>query len=241
MFSFGAVLYEMVTGRRAFAGSSTAETLAAVVREQPKAPSEVVAGVPKELDRLILRCLQKEPDRRFQHMVDVEGRAAGDQGGVGLTAGGSGGAGPRESPLLARGRRSRPCFSWPPRPGSGGVPARASFRRRGWCRSRPCAGEEMNPTFSPDGGQIAFAWNGEKGDNADIYLKMVGSPEVRRLTTDPARDVAPSWSPDGRQIAFLRLRPAVPRTLARRQLPGHDPPGFARRRVGPAAERFPGA
>ena len=72
VFSFGAVLYEMVTGRRAFAGGSTAETLAAVVRDQPKAPSEVVPSVPKELDRLIQRCLRKEPERRFQHMLDVK-------------------------------------------------------------------------------------------------------------------------------------------------------------------------
>ena len=94
VFSFGAVLYEMVTGRRAFAGNSTAETLAAVVREQPKPPSEVAAEVPRELEKLILRCLQKDPDRRFQHMARREGRASGDQGGVGLTAGGSGRAGP---------------------------------------------------------------------------------------------------------------------------------------------------
>ena len=64
----------------------------------------------------------------------------------------------------------------------------------------------MDPTFSPDGGQIAFAWEGEKGDNTDIYLKLIGSSEIRRLTSDPAGDVAPSWSPDGRQIAFRRLR-----------------------------------
>jgi Tol biopolymer transport system component len=63
-----------------------------------------------------------------------------------------------------------------------------------------------HPTFSPDGGQIAFAWEGENGDNWDIYLKMVGSSEIRRLTTDPAPDFAPSWSPDGRQVAFVRVR-----------------------------------
>ena len=61
VFSFGAVLYEMVTGRRAFAGGSTAETLAAVVRDQPKAPRDIVPGVPKELDRLIQRCLRRSP------------------------------------------------------------------------------------------------------------------------------------------------------------------------------------
>ena len=58
-------------------------------------------------------------------------------------------------------------------------------------------GEETNPTFSPDGGQIAFAWNGEKGDNSDIYLKMVGSPEVRRLTSDAAGTWLRSGLPTG--------------------------------------------
>jgi Tol biopolymer transport system component len=69
-------------------------------------------------------------------------------------------------------------------------------------------GLETSPTFSPDGTQIAFSWNGEKGDNFDIYLKFVGSSEVRRVTTDPAPDVSPAWSPDGRQIAFVRARSA---------------------------------
>ncbi len=65
-------------------------------------------------------------------------------------------------------------------------------------------GLEISPTFSPDGGQVAFSWNGEHEDNFDIYLKIIGSSEVRRLTTDSAPDVNPAWSPDGRQIAFVR-------------------------------------
>jgi Tol biopolymer transport system component/DNA-binding winged helix-turn-helix (wHTH) protein len=68
-------------------------------------------------------------------------------------------------------------------------------------------GLERSPTFSPDGSQIAFSWNGENGDNFDIYLKLVGSSEIRRITTDPAPDVNPAWSPDGRVIAFVRERP----------------------------------
>jgi Tol biopolymer transport system component/DNA-binding winged helix-turn-helix (wHTH) protein len=68
-------------------------------------------------------------------------------------------------------------------------------------------GHEQWPTFSPDGDQVAFEWDGENGDNADIYITMVGSSEVRRLTTDPGSDRAPSWSPDGRQIAYVRGSP----------------------------------
>jgi Tol biopolymer transport system component/tRNA A-37 threonylcarbamoyl transferase component Bud32 len=68
------------------------------------------------------------------------------------------------------------------------------------------SGFEAQPTFSPDGEQVAFSWQGEKADNWDIWLKVVGSSKLRRLTTDPSFDFAPSWSPDGRQIAFCRYR-----------------------------------
>jgi Tol biopolymer transport system component/DNA-binding winged helix-turn-helix (wHTH) protein len=66
------------------------------------------------------------------------------------------------------------------------------------------AGKESWPAFAPDGEQVAFAWTGEKFDQTDIYVTLVGSTDVRRVTTDPADDFAPSWSPDGRRIAFLR-------------------------------------
>jgi Tol biopolymer transport system component len=59
-------------------------------------------------------------------------------------------------------------------------------------------------SFSPDGTQIAYASGGDDGVNWDIWLKIVGQPDARRLTTDPAAESYPSWSPDGTQIAFLR-------------------------------------
>jgi len=68
-------------------------------------------------------------------------------------------------------------------------------------------GQEYEPAFSPDGEQVAFKWDGPKQDNWDIYITLVGSSDVRRLTSDPAQDSHPKWSPDGRQIAFLRGRP----------------------------------
>lgn len=60
-------------------------------------------------------------------------------------------------------------------------------------------------SFSPDGTQIAYGSAGEDGVNWDIWLKIVGEPGARRLTTDPAPETDPSWSPDGTQIAFRRL------------------------------------
>jgi Tol biopolymer transport system component/DNA-binding winged helix-turn-helix (wHTH) protein len=68
-------------------------------------------------------------------------------------------------------------------------------------------GTQVTPSFSPDGNQVVFSWDGEKQDNRDLYVKMIGNTAVLRLTTDPAPDVAPSWSPDGRQIAFLKGGP----------------------------------
>ena len=65
-------------------------------------------------------------------------------------------------------------------------------------------GDEAFPAFSPDGGQVAFAWNGERRDNADIYIKRIDADTPLRLTTDPADDIAPAWSPDGSRIAFVR-------------------------------------
>ncbi len=210
VFSFGAVLYEMVTGRRAFAGASTAETLAALVRDQPKPPSEVVSGVPKELDRLVERCLRKEPDRRFQHMLDVKLEL--EQIREETKAG---------SAVVVPTRRSRGWWL------AAGVGVASAFAFVAWLALRVVTsprnltpprlvqltslrGFARSPTFSPDGEQLAFAWRGDKQDNWDIYLKMVDSPELRRLTTDGAADVSPSWSPDGRQIAYFRLGPDQP-------------------------------
>ena len=66
------------------------------------------------------------------------------------------------------------------------------------------AGVITDPALSPDGNQVAFVWTGEKGENPDLYLKLVGPGAPIRLTNAPGLEFSPAWSPDGRQIAFVR-------------------------------------
>jgi Tol biopolymer transport system component/predicted Ser/Thr protein kinase len=202
VFSFGAVLYEMVTGARAFDGRSSAETLAAVLAGQPKPPTQITA-VPRELERVILRCLRKEPDRRYQTMLDVRNDLQELEEEIGA----------RRSGLAARPQR-RP-FKVAVALGIIAVAIAVAWAR--WSRTGiPPApmqvlsvtgldGYEMMPSLSPDGNEVAFAWNGDKDrSNVDVYVSIVGAPTVHRVTTHAAMDVFPRWSPDGRQIAFVR-------------------------------------
>ena len=69
------------------------------------------------------------------------------------------------------------------------------------------AGNEESPSFSPDGSQVAYSWDGERQDNRDIYVKLIGAPTPLRLTTDPAQDLNPVFAPDGRSIGFVRVSP----------------------------------
>jgi Tol biopolymer transport system component/tRNA A-37 threonylcarbamoyl transferase component Bud32 len=205
VFSFGAALYEMATGVRAFAGDTTADTLAAVLAAPPKPPTQIVTGLPREIERLILRCLRKDPERRYQSMLDVRNELQDIKEESDSPAAVAPG-------LVTRPRRVRIAAAI-----AAGMMVLAAaswlFLRPDDLRGRPTRvvpltaleGFEMMPTLSPDGNQVAFAWNGDKqSGNIDIYVSMVGSTTVRRITSNPAIDFFPSWSPDGRHIAFIR-------------------------------------
>jgi len=72
IFSFGSVLYEMATGRRPFGGANKISTLAAILHTEPPPLAEVAPDLPAELDKIISRCLRKDPDRRAQHAADIK-------------------------------------------------------------------------------------------------------------------------------------------------------------------------
>lgn len=71
IFSFGLILYEMITGRRAFQEESLAETMSAIVKEEPREMTESNPNISPSLERIVRRCLEKKPDRRFQSTADL--------------------------------------------------------------------------------------------------------------------------------------------------------------------------
>ena len=65
-------------------------------------------------------------------------------------------------------------------------------------------GLAQDPSLSPDGSKVAFAWGGDQQTSNDIYVKDIGTGTLLRLTADPADDEYPVWSPDNHYIAFVR-------------------------------------
>jgi hypothetical protein len=71
IFSFGSVLYEMATGQRAFTGETNVAMLTALLRDEPRSMPELAPDIPNEFERLVRRCLRKDPDHRWQSMAEV--------------------------------------------------------------------------------------------------------------------------------------------------------------------------
>ncbi len=109
IFSFGAILYEMLSGKRAFHGDSAADTMSAILREDPPDLSVTNQNISPGLERIVRHCLEKNPERRFQSARDLAfnlGELSGASGTA--TAGGGRLAGRRTAfPWIGGRRRSR--------------------------------------------------------------------------------------------------------------------------------------
>jgi Tol biopolymer transport system component len=226
LFSFGVVLYEMATGHPAFSGASSVLILDAILHKAPTSPVRLNPECPAELEHIIHKGLEKDRDIRYQHASDLRAdlkRLKRDTDSGRSEAVASISPSPSETGVR-EGRYSRRWLLVASVTVLGVVAVFLALnvtglRDRILRRAAPTQpaspplravpftsfpGEESDPSFSPDGSQIAFAWNGEKQDNWDIYVKVIGTESVLRLTTNPGVDRAPAWSPDGRYIAFHR-------------------------------------
>ncbi len=205
IFSFGVVLYEMVTGIHPFKGGSVTVTSNAIINDDPPPLDRYLDGAPELLQHVLRKMLSKNPAKRYQSMrelyTDLE-QLAEDSGRTRMAISERSSSRLRAAGialLVVLAAASVYWFVSSSQTDSPLAPLEAVP-----LTSYP--GFEKQPTFSPDGSQFAFVWDGEKRDNFNIYVKTVGAGQPLRLTSDPLLDFSPAWSPDGSQIAFLRSR-----------------------------------
>ena len=203
VFSFGSVLYEMLTGEQAFRGDSAVEVMNAILKDEPVEPSSFVGSLPPGVDRVLHHCLEKQADSRFQSASDL----AFDLEALSLASGSyrSSGfrSGARRSLLSPRARRRLLRTSlalvlavalvgggllagrwlWPT-----SIPTVSEFNQLTFRR-----GALHSARFSSDGQTILYsaAWDGE---SSEVYLVRPGSPESRPMNLKDTAILAVSAS-----------------------------------------------
>ncbi len=216
IFSLGVVLYEMLTGHKAFEGKSAIDTLHAIINEELPAITEINPKVPLELTDILAKALAKDPAERYQHAGDFEldlrrFKRAFEANSL-VSA--------RVQPLVQRARKKPMGLLWP----IIGIAIGMSIAIVAWEMGRSSRqaeralnlrnvsltalttdpGYEGEPTFSPDGETIAYV--ADRTGTFQIFLKQIsGGPDIN-ISNNSADDVQPAFSPDGKQIAFVSTR-----------------------------------
>ena len=217
IFSLGAVLYEMATGKRAFEGKTTASVIAAILEREPPAISAVQPMSPPALDRTVKICLAKDPDERFQSAHDVKLqlewiREAGSQAGV--------------PAAVAPHHKHREMVTWMavalltisaalfgieyfsrvPEPQ---VPLMVSVIPPAGVLP-DTSGRVGPPQLSPDGLSVAFIGCKTASASLSVTSSELCSVWVRSLESGDGREILgtsggyfPFWSPDGQNIGFF--------------------------------------
>ncbi len=206
IFAFGATLFEMLTGKRAFQKPTSVETMSAILNEDPPGIAQLVQSIPPALQRIVQRCLEKNPEQRFQSAYDLAFalEALSDSGTVAMTT--------------VAAVSSRRVFLWVPialilvvlaavvvamlwlkRSG-------AAMDRSAWVQLTNFPDSVAQPALSPDGRMLTFV----RGFSTfvapgDIYIKILPSGEPVQLTHDNLPKMSPIFSPDGSRIAYTVL------------------------------------
>ncbi len=203
IFAFGAVLYEMLTGQRAFSGQSQASLIAGIIEREPVPPSEIKPMTPPGLNRLVRKCLAKDPEQRWQSTRDLADELrwisqSGSQAGI-------------PSPVSIR-RKFRLRLAWMITLAA--IAATVVFAALWFSQTEPEPrirrfsiefGDKFRniswPRISPDGQFLAFKATDTTGESK-IWIRPLNSLEAYPLagTEDALR---PFWSPDSRYLAYI--------------------------------------
>jgi serine/threonine protein kinase len=205
IFAFGATLYEMATGQKAFSGASQASLISAIMQNDPPPISSVQPMSPPAFDRVVKTCLAKDPEDRWQSAADIKrelrwiAEGSASQSGV-------------ASPVVTR-RKSRERIAW-------GMAAAAFFVAAAavlWAArfggraapAHPMRSSIVLPdktalrgvAISPDGRNILVVARDSSGKNL-LFIRATDSLSVKPLpgTENPS---FPFWSPDSRYIGFF--------------------------------------
>jgi Tol biopolymer transport system component len=215
LFAFGAVLYEMLTGKRAFDGQSQASVIAAILEREPRPVSELLPTTPAALDRVVKRCLTKVPDQRWDSAADLAGELRWiAEGGATSTASHATSSSPMRSMavwmclvgavvLLAAGiatgmilRRGNTT--------SAAVPMRLTIVPQAGVTPRGSIVDIAAFTISPDGRYVTLSANDADGHTM-LWLRPLDALEAKPLAGTENGE-CPFWSPDSASIAFFSER-----------------------------------
>jgi eukaryotic-like serine/threonine-protein kinase len=207
LFSLGVVLYEMATGRRPFTGTTASETMDRIIHAQPDAIARFNYSVPAELERIIRKCLEKDPERRYQSarelVVDLKNLKRESEPGAAAYEG----VAPQRQRHLRRFIFAALALAvivviaftvWKTQTGRGPTGATGALRT---VQITTWPGLDIYPALSPDGNSIAYS--SDHGGSFEIYVKPLtpGAREIQ-LTSDGDQNFEPAWSPDGKLIAY---------------------------------------
>ncbi|HKS95990.1 MAG TPA: protein kinase, partial [Terriglobia bacterium] len=220
LFSFGAVLYEMATGRPAFPGSTSAVIFQAILGFEPPSPLQINPSLPPDFERIIAKAVEKDRKLRYQTASDLRadlerlrrdttsGRAAAASGAATAARTAATAAAPQPVP------RSRPWLTYAL--GAAAVllllaTAWTFYRRRSvappspaqWVQLTDFTDSAVSPALSPDGRMLAFVRSSNTFAGAgQVYLELLPSGEPVELTHDALPKMSPEFSPDGSRIAY---------------------------------------
>jgi serine/threonine protein kinase/Tol biopolymer transport system component len=215
IFAFGVILYEMLTGKRAFQKVTSADTISAILNEDPPGISQVNRNVPPALQRVVHRCLEKNPERRFQSASDL----AFALDALPETSGGAAPwpkKDPAAFPLVNFVREHKRALA-------GGLVLFAlllgafQYLIRSWGSSDghrhkityeqyTFSGDAHAPAVSPDGLFVAYV--SRKFGEQDRLMLQASNGAILELARATELDF-PRWSPDGSQLLFSKYEPEL--------------------------------